>query len=512
MIASSLANRAILVSTGSLLRQSMASVPRLVVDPTQRVAMIARAPVTETRRARSVMSPVKFSAIILAVGNAAMSHACPASRIARGPVLTGNVKCRAQFLVTDCRARSDVPSFSHADTSVLQYVVCGNEGIRPSMVDYYEALTYAEIDLDADPCLFPSCGHVITRENLDQHMDMKAFYEYGSDDSGGTVITAAKDTSQPFSIIVRKSCPACRAPIRNIHRYGRIARRAWIDEATKKFIIWANAGFVPIAARMREVEDQFSSQTADTRDHNILAQTLKAHFMTVARLSLQGSSDDQIRRIANLTKQDKRFKDALRLRTKINVFLAQVNEKEQPFSRIFDLVQDAKRHKGVEGTMKWTPDVLQPRNRLLATVLLLRCEYAIAANFLSVCKGTAAAITVGFQDFQKVCERLIEDAHFRKQPANEVEGHLFWARFIALQRSMSDTVPDGSPPLLTAREHLQAARELCDKYQGSTAGMLAEVEDVEKALRDSTFYTSVTNDEKAAVYAAMASDFRGTGH
>ncbi|KAG4427275.1 hypothetical protein IFR05_017241 [Cadophora sp. M221] len=39
-----------------------------------------------------------------------------------------------------------------------------------------------------------------------------------------------------------------------------------------------------------------------------------------------------------------------------------------------------------------------------------------------------------------------------------------------------------------------------------------EVEEVEKMLRDSTFYMPVSNEEKAAVYAAMAHDFRGTGH
>lgn len=31
-------------------------------------------------------------------------------------------------------------------------------------------------------------------------------------------------------------------------------------------------------------------------------------------------------------------------------------------------------------------------------------------------------------------------------------------------------------------------------------------------LRDSTFYAPVSNEEKAAVYAAMSHDFRGTGH
>jgi hypothetical protein len=42
--------------------------------------------------------------------------------------------------------------------------------------------------------------------------------------------------------------------------------------------------------------------------------------------------------------------------------------------------------------------------------------------------------------------------------------------------------------------------------------MRNEVEEVEKMLRDSTFYMLVSNEEKAAVYAAMAYDFRGTGH
>jgi len=42
--------------------------------------------------------------------------------------------------------------------------------------------------------------------------------------------------------------------------------------------------------------------------------------------------------------------------------------------------------------------------------------------------------------------------------------------------------------------------------------MLAEVENVKKMLRDSTFYASMSNEEKAAVYAAMSHDFRDTEH
>ncbi|KAI4289803.1 MAG: hypothetical protein L6R35_000931 [Caloplaca aegaea] len=507
IIASSLARHVTSVLTGVSLRQSMASVPHAVADPTPRVVTSVRATVTETSHALYARSLAKSSATIHAVPSAATSRVCHAWRIVRGPALMVNVKCHVRFLVTGCPARNDVPGFSLAAIDVLPSAA--KHARKLSIVRSAAMMASSQV---CDPCIFPSCGHVITRENLDQHMDMKEYYEYGADDAGVAAITAAKDTSQPLSIKVQKSCPACRAPIRNIHRYGRIARRAWIDEATKKFIVWANAGFVPLAARMREVEAEFQSQAKGNLDQDNLVRSLRTHFVRTTRLALEGPSDIQIRKIANLTKNDKRYQGALRLRTRANVFLAQVNEKEQPFGRIYDLVQDAKRHKGVEGSMKWTPDVLQPRNRLLATVLLLRCEYAIMANFLSACRESAAVITIDFQDFQQRCERLIEESRTRSQPANGVEGHIFWARFMALQRSMSDSVPDGSRPLLKAREHLQVAKEICIRNPGSTAGMHSEVEDVEKALRDSTFYTSVTNEEKAAVYAAMALDFRGTGH
>jgi hypothetical protein len=42
--------------------------------------------------------------------------------------------------------------------------------------------------------------------------------------------------------------------------------------------------------------------------------------------------------------------------------------------------------------------------------------------------------------------------------------------------------------------------------------MKNEVEEVEKMLRDSTFYMAVSNEEKAAVFAAMSRDFMVTCH
>ncbi|KAL8662329.1 MAG: hypothetical protein Q9202_004787 [Teloschistes flavicans] len=449
---------------------------------------------TERSLVHSATKLAQSNVLILTATRSATSHVLPVPRHVRGPALMGNVKCHAPFHVTDCHARS----------------TCGDESVKSMMVDYFEALTYAEIKLDEDPCIFPTCGHVITLENLDQHMSMKEHYEYSTDESGNEIIVAPKSGSSPLSSRVQKACPVCRSPLRNIHRYGRIERRAWIDEATKKFIVWANAMFIPLAARMQEVEIQFGVEPTDADGNKEIVHRLQA--LGLATLTIRGPPESQMKKISEHTRNDKRFHEAFRLWNHVARFLIQVSEKEQPFGRIYDLVQDAKRHRGAAGNMAWTPDVLQTRNRHLASILLLRCEYAILVNFLQAKKRMGAVIKFDLQPYQDKCECLIDEATARSQPANEAEGHLFWARFLALKRGMSDAIPDGSPPLMIARDHLSRARELCKTYSGQTKGMLSEVEHVEQMLRDSTFYATVTTEEKAAVYAAMASDFRGTGH
>lgn len=77
---------------------------------------------------------------------------------------------------------------------------------------------------------------------------------------------------------------------------------------------------------------------------------------------------------------------------------------------------------------------------------------------------------------------------------------------------MSETREDLPVLVQQARECLVTAKDICNDHLGTTRGMLEEIGDVETMLRDSTFYSTVTNDEKAQVYAAMAREFRGTGH
>lgn len=114
---------------------------------------------------------------------------------------------------------------------------CAIKSVKDMMVDYIMGSFYAGLDLDDSACIIPSCGHILTLESMDGHMDMSKYYAMSSETKVENPITALKTSSIPFSTSELKNCPICRNPLRNINRYGRIVRRVWIDEAIKKFIV-----------------------------------------------------------------------------------------------------------------------------------------------------------------------------------------------------------------------------------------------------------------------------------
>jgi len=74
-------------------------------------------------------------------------------------------------------------------------------------------------------------------------------------------------------------------------------------------------------------------------------------------------------------------------------------------------------------------------------------------------KARAAQVLPAFQvDLsinRKECEKLIAESHTRNQPGNTVEGHLYWARFLALERSLAEPGSELIQLLDKARGHLQ---------------------------------------------------------
>jgi len=401
---------------------------------------------------------------------------------------------------------------------------CADKLIKDMMVDYIMGSSYAEVDLDEAPCIIPSCGHILTLESMDGHMEMSKYYAMSCESNAENPITALKSSSVPFSTSELKNCPLCRKPLRNINRYGRIVRRAWIDEATKKFIVWANAQFVPLATRMQQVEAKFRGPVAEKKPLESPQLGHAGLSPALGRLSLEpirltGSRDQQVSVVFKAQKANSRYKEISLLRIDIRRFLREVDEAEQPISRIHALVQDARKYRGVSTEIIELPSVLQVRNRLLATVLILRCDYAILFDFVTHSSATAPGgnlkgLQLNLALNRKDCENLIQESRTRQQPAQEVEGLLYWARFVALERGRSASLSDVDMAALIERAsaEIQIARNICNAHPGQTAGMQAEVSEAEKMLRDATFYAPVTSAEKAAVYAAMAQSFQGTGH
>lgn len=191
--------------------------------------------------------------------------------------------------------------------------------------------------------------------------------------------------------------------------------------------------FVPLVARMEREETELQEGGAEGQDPT---QKLSSplELLSLKPVQLKGSSDQQIKDIANFARSDARFKSILKLRKEVKQFLKRVDKAEQPLSRIHDLVQDARRHRGVDTEIFCGPNVLQVRNRLLTTVLLLRCDYALLLEFLTTGRRN---LQVNLISNRKDCEAPVEKSQARQQPANAVEGLLYWARFVALERGRS---------------------------------------------------------------------------
>lgn len=82
-----------------------------------------------------------------------------------------------------------------------------NQGM---VVDFILSSTFEEVDLDEDPCIVPSCGHILTLESMDGHMSMSDFYTMNGEGS----IVDVKNNAEPFSASGMKKLPNLPRPFK----------------------------------------------------------------------------------------------------------------------------------------------------------------------------------------------------------------------------------------------------------------------------------------------------------
>ncbi|KAL0261608.1 hypothetical protein SLS55_003038 [Diplodia seriata] len=395
--------------------------------------------------------------------------------------------------------------------------VCAADKIKDQQVDFIEMLTYKEVDLNEDPCLFPPCGHIMTMANMDGHMDMNKHYVTAPD---GTFV--GLKPAPPFSSDELKACPTCRGALRSISRYGRVVRRALLDESTKKFIVWSQNEYLRLQTQFQDAHSELNN-TADA----VVVNTVAPVALTIA-----GSPYvlfDYIKDTAAALNLTGRYKALFALRTQLLAHVNKVQHEEQPFRKVHDFCQDARRRRGhddIASAFALSPEVLQTRAHLLASALLLRCDLALIADLVAIWRNKLPAklrggnCTLHFSSIRNRCLALLQDADAAHSPAQKVEALLFHAQSNAIQR-LPFAGATATPAATTiqsqqlreeALSHIATARAICTLHPGSTGGLNAEADTIEKMLRDSTFFAVVTSEERRAVLAAMAAEFRGTSH
>ncbi|KAH0151349.1 hypothetical protein KCU67_g10295, partial [Aureobasidium melanogenum] len=194
-----------------------------------------------------------------------------------------------------------------------------------------------------------------------------------------------------------------------------------------------------------------------------------------------------------------------------------------PFKRVQALVRHARLNKRTEEDFTFDESViLQTRSYSLATSLLLRCDLVILSDVLTVRSSVAlpvnVATTLDLNKNRKDCETLFQLADEGKHYLQQAEALIFWAHFAALEvswRSSHEEESDENNSITTlrtqARQRLEQARVFCAEHSQART-VASQIEEIEKMLRESTFYQLVTTDEMQKVVAAMTREFRGTGH
>ena len=389
--------------------------------------------------------------------------------------------------------------------------ICADDAVKDAAVDYIEGLTYREINLDNDPIIIPQCGHLLTMTSMDGTLDMASHFE--TDDESKPV--ALRTLPKPLSVSGLKGCPMCRRSLQNITRYSTIVKRAFLDESTKKFIVWSNASFVPLTSRLQQLEENLRAKK------DILNPQGNNHRGIPTHIGLAGPAATYmqvIRQLPGLSVYDPLFD----LRVVISRYLKQVDELEQPYAKVRSMVQNVALKNGHDATFAHNGDVLQTRGRLLAASLFLRCDLVILSSFVNLMQNVQEKsirtqrwlklpLTLDLAQSRQDCLDLATEAGEKNQPMIELESRLYFARFGALERTAPADPGAANDVGDKGREQVAIAREIL-KTTPSTISMSEEVEETAKMLRESTFHNMVTSAEKQQIYNAMAQDFRGTGH
>jgi len=418
-----------------------------------------------------------------------------------------NMPCAVPCDLIPCSVRCEktLPGCGHRCPSICGEVCpskdrcqqCASNDVLDRVLDLIMFTTYREANLDEDPVIFLSCGHFYSVETLDGHMDLKNTYIIGED---GAILGP-----KSFARSEMKGCPDCRTPLRNIHRYNRVVKGALLDEATKRFMAYAGELQTKL---LKDVEEK-ESKLEDLANEFVLACT---------------ETEDGL----PISKQNARLQDYKTIATQAynitNRFIQSVSKAEQPYGKVTSMVIDARRRRNVTASFDLDNTVIQHGFELRGRSLQLRIMWAILWNFkVLTAKLAPEVVEEQWRIFvsrrlemaKEASTELLQKAESSKSNRQQIESMVYHAQFTALELSSSTssvmTEAERARILVSERNNLNRCCRII-ATQPSTQYLLEDVEKARDLLGGVNFYSFVSSEEKKQIYAAMATEFRGTGH
>jgi len=335
-------------------------------------------------------------------------------------------------------------------------------------------------------------------------MELSKHYEV----DGAGKILGPKSSPRVASGASPKSCPGCRAPLRDVDRYNRIVKLALLDEATRRFVSHASNSYAQL------VDEVAKQETA-----------LESERKTFIEYWSHGQGNDVQSALTNYRRRGQT------LLKKLDDFTSSVTSAEQPYGRINSMIIDASRRRNATSTFKFDGTVIQTGFQFLGESLSLRLNWALLWDLETIHNNKAvnkviretlyAILKSSLQTLLHRCASLETSSVEAKLPQHEVEARIYRAQFTALALNhpkedspITKTIAEAAIPEHRRREEesLQYCLKLCDRLAEPLGYLKPDVEKAIRIINGGTFYSFVSTKEKEEVYKAMAQQFSGTGH
>ncbi|EWC48917.1 hypothetical protein DRE_00222 [Drechslerella stenobrocha 248] len=376
---------------------------------------------------------------------------------------------------------------------------CASDDVLEFVVDMLMFETYR--NSRDEPIIFLPCGHFYTVSTFDGTTHMRDFFEFESDADWKITGRHLQEKSDPEL----PRCPDCRSAFTTSSRYNEIVKKAQLQTCIRRFTASANQQLVTLVQAVDIQQDSLEA----SRD-GFTPTTLKAVQQRYNELNIVNGEAKKYNK--------------------------QVLEEEQPYHRVYELASFACRRHDISpedyspaGSAVQYRFGIEGAYQELRIKLLIACDKDIIAARLGD-KGPADKVNIKERMAHSIwasartaiggCGKLVDACKARGNRRIEVQVRIARAKFVVLQTKHNSQCAKGKDPMTEAEiseMHKETLADLadcdaiCDEIP-SCGGLKNSIQDAIKSLNGGVFYSAVSDKEMRELYAAMATEFRGTGH